>query len=285
MKPGDAESLQRAKEFFRETLGISTMAGVPAAEDVAFDVIETLPNGESLAIGRRSAGDRIPAVILQPKKANPAIAPTLLIHPEGTAWLLSSAESQGGFVNQLLRRGGTVMSIDAFETGRARVARDIKGADWSAEKFYTTYNRSDDANRVQDVLTALSFLRTRTSAQPVNLVGIGIGGVWSLYARALADTDIRLLADMDQFETTSDAEFEKRFFISGIRRAGDFLAAAVLQTGGKTLLHNLAPSFPSDWYQASFQAAGAGDQLDLRLTPLADAELLEMIAPDPKRKR
>jgi hypothetical protein len=96
---------------------------------------------------------------------------------------------------------------------------------------------------------------------------------------------VRLLADMDQFDPTSDAEFEKRLFIPGIRRAGDFLAAAVLQSPGKILLHNLSPAFPSDWYHASFEAAGSPELLDLRLTQLGDADLLELIAPDPKRRR
>jgi dienelactone hydrolase len=285
MKPRDGTRLRQAQEFFRETLSLATMATLPSPNELASDLVEPLPGGESLVIGRRSNGDRIPAVILRPKRENAAIAPTLLVHPEGTAWALSSSESLDGLVNQLLKRGGVVMAIGVFQTGRARAPRDIAAAGGNAERYFTTFNRTDDANRIQDILTALTYLRTRAGTQQVNLLGMGMGGVWSLFARALADGEVRLLADLDQFDPTSDTEFGRRLFIPGIRRAGDFLAAGVLQPGGNTLLHNLSPAFPADWYHASFEAAGSPDLLDLRLAQLGEAELLEMIAPDPRRRR
>jgi hypothetical protein len=188
-------------------------------------------------------------------------------------------------VNQLLRRGGVVMAIDAFQTGRARSPRDIAAAGQNAERYFTTFNRTDDANRIQDILTALTYLRTRANTQRVNLVGMEMGGVWSLFARALADGEVRLIADLNQFDATSDAEFENRLFIPGIRRAGDFLAASSLQTQGQTLLYNLSPSFPVDWYQTSFEAAGTPELLDARVVKLGEADLLELIAPDPRRRR
>ncbi len=285
LKPLDGTRLGQAEELFSETLHLATMAALPAPNELASDLIESLPGGESLLIGRRDRGDRIPAVILRPRRESPAIAPTLLIHPEGTAWALSSSESLDGLVNQLLRRGGVVMAIDAFQTGRARTQRNIAAAGRNAERYYTTFNRTDDANRIQDILTALTYLRTRANTQRVNLVGMEMGGVWSLFARALADGDVRLIADLDQFDAASDAEFEKRLFIPGIRRAGDFLAASALLTQGQTLLHNLAPSFPVDWYQASFEASGTPELLDTRVVELGESDLLELIAPDPRRRR
>jgi hypothetical protein len=177
------------------------------------------------------------------------------------------------------------MAIDVFQTGRARATRDVAVAGRNAERYFTTFNRTDDANRIQDILTALTYLRTRAGTQQVNLLGMGPGGVWSLFARALADGEVRLLADLDQFDASSDAEFEKRLFIPALRRAGDFLAAAVLQSPGRTLLHNLSPAFPNDWFHASFEAAGSPDLLDVRLAELGEADLLELIAPDPKRRR
>ena len=285
MKPRDGTRLRQAQEFFRETLRLATMASLPAANELASDLVEPLPSGESLVIGRRENGDRIPAVILRPRRENPAVSPTLLVHPEGMAWALSSSESLDGLVNQLLKRGGVVMAIDVFQTGRARAPHDAATAGRYAQRHSLTFNRTDDANRIQDILTAVTYLRTRANTQQVNLLGMGMGGVWSLFARALADGQVRLLADLDQFDPASDAEFEKRLFIPGLRRAGDFLAAAALQSPGQTLLHNLSPAFPSDWYHASFEASGSPELLDLRLAQLGEADLLELIAPDPKRRR
>jgi hypothetical protein len=201
---------------------------------------------------------------------------------------MSAAESSGSVVQQLLARGVPVMGIDDFQTGRARASRDVAGAGQYAERFFTTYNRTDAANRIQDILTAVAYLRGRLNTAEIKLVGFGEAGVWSLFARALAGGPIHLAADLAQFETESDAAYLDRFFIPGLRKAGDFRAALTLlpsEPNSKALLHNAAGSFPVDWAQASFQAGGTPEQLDVRPTPLADAELLEWIAPRPVRRR
>ena len=118
--PSDAESLSRAREFLREQLAFSIMAALPTANELASDRLSSLPSGEVLVIGRREQGDRVPAVILRPRRAKRTVAPTLIVHPEGTAWVMSSSESLDGFVRALLNRGGAVMGIDAFQTGRAK---------------------------------------------------------------------------------------------------------------------------------------------------------------------
>ena len=277
--PGDAESLSRAREFLREQLAFSIMATLPTANELASDRLSSLPSGEVLVIGRREQGDRVPAVILRPRRAKRTVAPTLIVHPEGTAWVMSSSESLDGFVRALLNRGGAVMGIDAFQTGRAK--RTPK----RSKRFFTTFNRTDDANRVQDILTALTYLRTRLNSQEVNLVGIGPAGVWVLFAMAFAEGPLDVVADLDGFAADSDKEFEQKFFIPGLRRAGDFRAAAVLLPPGRTLLYHAAPSFPTEWFEASFQAAGAIQDLDVRTGPLDEEELLERIAPLRSRRR
>ena len=275
--PSDAESLSRAREFLREQLAFSIMAAPPTANELASDRLSSLPSGEVLVIGRREQGDRVPAVILRPRRAERTVAPTLIVHPEGTAWVMSSSESLDGFVRALLNRGGAVMGIDAFQTGRA------KKTSQRSRGYFTTFNRTDDANRVQDILTALIYLRTRLDSQQVNLVGIGPAGVWTLFAAASAEGPLDVVADLDGFAADSDKEFEQKFFIPGLRRAGDFRAAAVLLPPGRTLLYHAAPSFPTQWFEASFQAAGVQDDLEVRTGPLGEEELLERLAPRRRR--
>ena len=284
LRPRDSASLEKAREVFRKSLSLSIAARLPDANDLASDRTDTLRNGEVLAIGRRKEGDRIPAVLLRPRRAHVSVAPTLIVHPEGTAWTLSSSESLDGMVRALLERGGSVAAIDVFQTARARDTRDIAGAGNSAERHFTTFNRTDSANRIQDVLTAITYFRTRFNAREINLVGIGEGGVWSLFARALADDGIRLIADLDQFDAGSDAEFEEGLFIPHVRKAGDFRAASVLVAGHRTLLHNVNASFPRGWIEASFGAAEAQDMLELQSTALSEQELIERIAPGRRRR-
>ena len=284
LRPRDNASLEKAREVFRKSLSLSIAARLPDANDLASDLTDSLRNGEVLAIGRRKEGDRIPAVLLRPRRALTSVAPTLIIHPEGTAWTLSSSESLDGMVRALLERGGSVAAIDVFQTARARDTRDIAGAGNSAERHFTTFNRTDNSNRIQDVLTAITYFRTRFNVREINLVGIGEGGVWSLFARVLADDGIRLIADLDGFDAGSDAEFESKLFIPHIRKAGDFRAASVLVAGHKTLLHNVNASFPRGWIEASFGAAEAQDLLELQSTALSEQELIERIAPGRRRR-
>ena len=284
LRPRDNASLQKAREVFRKSLSLSLATRLPDGNELASDLTDTLRNGEVLLIGRRKEGDRIPAVLLRPRRARASVAPTLIVHPEGTAWTLSSSESLDGMVRALLERGGSVAAIDVFQTARARDSRDIAGAGGSAEKHFTTFNRTDAANRVQDVLTAITYFRTRFNVREINLLGIGEGGVWSLFARALADDGIRLIADLDQFDAASGSEFTNKLFIPHLRKAGDFRAASVLLAGHKTLLHNAKEAFPRNWIEASFRAAGTEDMLELQSTALSEQELIERIAPGRRRR-
>ncbi len=285
LRPHDSASLQKARDVFRKSLSLSIAARLPEANELASDLTDTLRNGEVLLIGRRKEGDRIPAVMLRPRRASASVAPTLIVHPEGTAWTLSSSESLDGLVRGLLERGGSVAAIDVFQTAQARDTRDIAGAGNSAEKHFTTFNRTDSANRIQDVLTAIIYFRTRFNVREINLVGIGEGGIWSLFARVLADEGIRLIADLDQFDAGNDAEFDSKMYIPHIRKAGDFRAASVLVAGHKTLLHNVNTAFPNDWIEGSFSAAEADGMLELQSAALTEPELIEKIAPGRKRRR
>src|SRR5205085_3521881 len=108
------------------------------------------------------------------------------------------------------------MGIDAFQTGSAKAPRQTGG------QGFTWFNQTDDANRVQDILTALAYLQSRSGAKTVNLVGLEIAGVWSYFARSMAGPGVNLAADLSQFRTDTDAEYLDRFYIPGLRKAGDF---------------------------------------------------------------
>lgn len=272
LRPHDAASLSRSREAFRERLTFSLLVSQPAPGEVIAQTREKLANGETLLLGRRGKGDRVPAVWLSPAKGNRAAPVTVLVHPEGQAWVLSSSVSNNGLVKQIVNHGGAVLGIDAFQTGQARAPRD------RSSRFFTTFNQTDDANRVQDILTAIEYARSRSGNAAVNLAGMELGGVWSCFARAMADDTVNLAADLAQFQTDSDSEYAEKLFIPGLRKAGDFRAAAVLISGGKTLLYNASPGFPADWVKGAAEAAGS--KPDVRSGGVSDAELLAWLLPE-----
>ena len=270
LQPRDAATLATAREAFAEPLSYSLLAFRPKPAELRSEKKESVPTGERLVIGRTGKGDQIPAVWLAPSKVNNDIAPTLVVHPDGLAWA-----SKSPLVKSLLNRGGVVMSIDAFQTGSAVAPRD------TSNRAYLHFNQTNDANRVQDILTALEYLRSRSKSQTVNLVGLEMAGVWSYFARTMAGEGVNLAADLTQFAADTDEAYVTRFFIPGIRKAGDFYAASVLNAQGRSLVFNAGPQFPADWARQAAKAAGSS--LDLRTGAVSDTDLVAWLAPAERR--
>jgi len=197
------------------------------------------------------------------------VPPTLIVHPDGVEWTTSSSRKPGGLVWNILDRGGAVLAIDAFQTAGAKVPRDRN------KRAFTVFNQTDDANRVQDILTALTYLQSRSNAKVVNLVGLDMGGVWSLFARALSGSGVNLVADLAQFRADTDQEYLDKFFVPGLRKAGDFRAAVVLGTQDRLFVHNVGPEFPAEWIQQSAEAGNSA--ATIRAARADDAELLNWL--------
>ena len=206
---------------------------------------------------------------LAPAKPNPRVAPTVVVHPEGSACVLGSSQSANGLVNGIL---STVLGIDAFQTGTARAPRD------TGRRAFINFNQTNDACRLQDILTAIEYARKCSQASTVNLVGLEMAGVWSYFARAMADQHVNLVADLAQFRAETDSEYVSRLFIPGLRKAGDFRAAATLKARGKLLLHNASSEFPAEW--AKECARLAGSTLEVRTSPASDSEIMAWLAQD-----
>jgi hypothetical protein len=89
--------------------------------------------------------------------------------------------------------------------------------------MFLTFNKSDDANRVQDILTALAWLNTPGAS----LIGLGKAAVWCTFAAAVAPQPVDLQSDLGTF-TGSDEDYINEFFVPGIERAGGLQAARTL---------------------------------------------------------
>ena len=217
-------------------------------------------------------GDEIPAVWLSPSKVNADVAPTLIVHPGGIASVMNTL-----LVKTLLGKGGIVMSIDAFQTGSAVAPRD------TSNRAYLHFNQTNDANRVQDIVTAIEYLRSRSKSQTVNLVRLQMAGVWSYFARTVVGDGVNLAADLAQFAADTDAEYVSRFFIPGLRKSGDFHAASVLNAQGRALVFNAGQQFPSEWARQAAKLAGG--QLDLRNGAVTDSDLVAWLATERRTSR
>ncbi|HWB86969.1 MAG TPA: hypothetical protein VG675_22695 [Bryobacteraceae bacterium] len=164
-------------------------------------------DGEHIVLSRPDVGDRVPGIWI--KGTGQA---ALVVDPQG-----AEAARKSSTIQQLIRAGRPVLLIDAFQTGSAVAPRD------RSVRNFLTFNKTDDANRVQDILTALAFL----NSPKAELVGLGKAGIWCQFAAALSDKPVELKADLNGF-TGSDKDFLDQFFIPGIQRAGGLRTAQLL---------------------------------------------------------
>lgn len=256
-----------------ERLQLALKVNSSSEESLRAEITETWRNGEFFAVGRTTVGDRVPGVLLTPRRVRAWVKPTLIIHPEGSAWTMSSAESRDGYVSNVLSRGGSVMAVDVFQTGHAITNIDIAAAGPHAEEFFTTFNRTDTAERVQDVLTAIAYARQRFATDHIQLICPGTAGLWCAFARAFIDGPLDSVIDWDQFDEASDNTYLEKAFVPGIRKAGGLPAAVEFWSGGRSVVFNSNSSFP-------LSADADVPITDLRVGDISEWEgLLEWTAP------
>jgi hypothetical protein len=214
-------------------------------------------------------GDAVPALLFTPKGGAKA-APVLVVHPAGKSALLNG-EQPGELVNALLARGSAVLAIDCFLTGEAD-----KHDERLKEKFFTTFYRTDAAERVQDIVTALCYLRLPGNKK-VDLIGVGNSGIDCLFARAFYGGSGATAIDAAQFDATHDQSFVDRLFVPSIRRVGDIRTAAAMIAPGRLTVYNAAKGFPVDWIRRAYGASGSAGNLEITGSNLTEKQLVSRL--------
>ena len=139
-------------------------------------------------------------------------------------------------------------------------------------RYFTTYNRTDAALRVQDILTALAYLKSQAGVSTLNLIGLGEAGLWCLLAAGFTDVD-RTVVDANQFDSDNDAAYLQTLPIPSIRRVGDFRTAGTLVAPRRLLIHNTGDTFQTDWLADVYQAVGAADRLKVEADALSEEDI------------
>jgi dienelactone hydrolase len=271
MRPSDRNALRRFRQLMRPALQRTLALHLPAPEQLVVQSGERIErNGltlQQLWLGRATVGDRIPAVLVGANEKREAV---LLVSEKGAAtevWVNEGATAQ---LAQMLAKRFAVLAIDAFLTGAA------KGERKRDVEFFATYNRTDDAERMQDIATALAFLRQRF--RRVHLVGGGIAGLWVLLTAAAIGVDGKVAVDADQFDAADDDAFVRRLFVPCLRRVGDVRTALALMAPSPLLVHNTHEHFPHDWASAAYRTANAERRLRWHREKLPPTDIAQWIA-------
>jgi hypothetical protein len=261
--PDNPASMRRFKEGMGPALQHAISATYPKAL-IARDMGRTRNRNriiQRLLLGRRDFGDRVPARLFLPRNGLEKSPGTLLVHPGGNDALSDPDNGSPGLVvADLLRRGQRVLAISPFLVGSSPSNSGRRDTD---VPLFHTYNSCDATCRIQDILTALAYLRTRADVTSIHLQGMGAAGLWCLFARALAPGVGRTVVDGNRLRASDDAYWAEHLFIPAIRAAGDLRTAAALIAPAPLFVHNTGADFPIDEFRSSYRAAEACSSLTI----------------------
>lgn len=159
-------------------------------------------SGDRIALSRAGRGDRVSGIWIGGR-----VPSAVIIDPDGAEAARNAAGDSG-------------LLLTVFQTGQAIAPRNRSAA------HFLTFNRTDDAIRVQDILTALAYL-DQQGARNLRVIGHGKAAIWALFAAAVAPVPVTFVGDLDRF-SGQDQDFIDRFFVPGIQRAGGLAAATAI---------------------------------------------------------
>ena len=241
-------------------------------EEVSIDGIVL----NAVQLSRHRIGDRVAAVEAAPAGTPPSGA-SLLVHGDGSSALIDlDSGSCAPLVRQLVERGRRVLVVECFAApgcnGRAELERREQ-----ERRFFQTYNRTVAMERIQDILTALAYLKHAAGTEAVDLLGLAAAGIWCLLARGVAGATGATVADVDGFASEDDHQWIERAFIPLIRRAGGLDTALALAAPARLCLHNARDRFPAGRVSRLYQALGKPQDLRIEQGALADDEIVRWI--------
>ncbi|WP_080507922.1 acetylxylan esterase [Bryobacter aggregatus] len=179
------------RERLRLTLGVSAAGLVEGNTSGKVTRITRLKRDE-IVQALRSPGERGTVVV---------------IHPESAQRGLDSKEAE-----RWRKAGYSVLALEPFHESKTRESYR------RADKWFSSYNVSDLAIHVEDILIALQFVRGEGGTR-THLTGIGDAAVWCTFAAALNPWPVELEAKLEKFKG-SDGDFLGEFFAPGMQRAG-----------------------------------------------------------------
>ncbi|MCC6795905.1 MAG: acetylxylan esterase [Candidatus Hydrogenedentes bacterium] len=258
--PANAAGLDAFREKARPALINAMGLSLPTAGEIGTRDVQKIDRGDytlvRMRIGVNARKESLPVLLYVP--ASKAMKGTVVIAQGAGKAALADIETggPGPLVKALLADGRAVLAFDAFLIGEHN-APD-KRTDRLKKAFPDTFLPTDTAYRVQDTLTAIAYARGSEYARgPVDVIGIGDGGLWSVLAAGI-DGDVRAaLIDANQFDADSDAAWSAGPYIPSIRSLGDITSASVLVAPHRLNLFNAGTV--AAWTNAASAYARAAD--------------------------
>jgi dienelactone hydrolase len=193
-------------------------------------------NIKKVIISSKNQGEEIPVVtISKDKKSNGKTI--LFIHPKGKNAILEDEEWESALDNEL-SDGYTIASADLFLTGEYHSAGSNSGRDMSTSIHFTTFNYTDTALRIQDIVKVCKYIKSQDTNEII-VCGLKEAGMWCIAALPFI-TQIKCgLIDLSKYNPDSVKLYLDKFFIPGFLSAGGFKTSLRLSQSTKLQLFNV----------------------------------------------
>jgi hypothetical protein len=270
---GDGGSAKNQAAEWRRIVGgaIDVMIGrqLPPAGAVKFDSTRTTDHDayrETAGLIRYSAKhEELPALLLTPVGKRPRRI-AIWIDADGKAGMYNADGQPKPMVKMLLDAGDAVLGVDLIYQGeflpagakrleKARRVNDPPNAR-DAACYTIGYNSPVFAQRVQDVLSAISAVAGAladepvapsgaSKALPIDLIGFDGGAAWLAAAKAQAGNAVeRVAVDTAGFRFADAKSIDDPDFWPGGAKYGDLPALLALDTSGDLWLAGEGPELP-----------------------------------------
>ena len=254
-----AAGLEQYRATFGPTLRQSILATYPengkAIDEkelpaVAAGFNSTVGKTRGVSLSRQKVGDVVRVYQTSPTRLAANSPVTIVVDPLPAPQQIDAETAN--LRDGLVKAGHSVVVVKVFPGGRVVPAE---------YKFFTTYNRTDAALRIQDILTATAWTKSKFPGSPVKLVGVGRAGLWALLARGLAPSIDQVAVDAAGFNNGTDDDFVAHLPIPGLRRAGDFTTAVSLAPPTPLFIYQTGEKFQTTQLQEIFKSAGRSSNL------------------------
>jgi len=268
IKPENKDQLSQLSRLVNTSLSHAVASEFPAEEDVRVAYVGTQPSGNQQWVRDDrfyERGNRIVyARSFVPRKADQVSGElTIFIHPAGR----DAAKELMPVVEQLIPSGHQILFVEPFDTGYSKLPEAVRQLRRSGN-FYTTFNRTDVAERVYDILTVLAVHLNDKSIERVNLVGMGKLGPVTLLSRSFIlpqvfkEKTVRTVVDMNQFDVDNDEAYLKDLYLPGIQRMGGLRAIAAVAANADIRFHNVDDVTDLFWGQMAAEILNAKCRID-----------------------
>ncbi len=242
-KPHNGASLAEFKKIYGKIWEHTLSVEIPASSRLKTksESASTALGGEgvrdNLQVGRVGAGDRVPVTLITPQAGAVVSKVHLIIRPGGRK-SLTEAEIRDAVTNQF-----AVAILDPFLMGEQEDAKLLAQRQRPFGEFFSTYNRTNLQERVQDVVTVCAYLRSLWAEAKITLIGEGEGGLIAMLAAPSADG---VIADVNNLDFTNDAALlTEDHYVPGLRRMGDVATALLLSAPSPITLTHTGSKFPA----------------------------------------